>query len=95
MESFGVSVLEASACEIPVITSNVGGLKEVNLHKKTGIVIKKDNPGQLANSILKLYHDDTLRINLAKTARMNVVKNFNWECNLRQMIDIYSKYTLN
>ena len=50
-ESFGVSVLEAAACEIPSITSNVGGLPEVNLHGKTGFVLNPNEPHRLAKSI--------------------------------------------
>ncbi len=35
-ESFGLSALEAMACEVPIISSNVGGLPEVNIHEQTG-----------------------------------------------------------
>ena len=92
IESFGVSVLEASSCEVPSITSNVGGLKEVNLHNYTGIVIKKDNPRQLADSIIRLYSDEFLRKKMSKNARKHVEKNFNWNENTRQMLSIYKKY---
>jgi len=35
-ESFGLSALEAMACEVPVVSSNIGGLPEVNVHGETG-----------------------------------------------------------
>ena len=38
-ESFGVSILEASACERPVVVSNIGGLTEVVENGKTGIIV--------------------------------------------------------
>ena len=37
-ESFGLAALEAMACEVPVISSNAGGLPEVNIHGKTGFI---------------------------------------------------------
>ena len=46
-ESFGVSVLEAAACGVPSITSNVGGLIEVNLNNKTGLIISANDPIKL------------------------------------------------
>ncbi len=91
-ESFGVAVLEAAACEIPSITSNIGGLVEVNLHNETGIVIEPNNPEKLAESILMLYEDENLRSKLGKNARKRVVENYNWEKNVSQMINLYKSY---
>ncbi len=88
-ESFGVSVLEAAAFEIPSITSNIGGLTEVNLHNKTGIVIEPDRPMQLAKSIIKLYEDNKLRNSLGSNARKMVIKNFKWDGSVRKMLKIY------
>tara|TARA_Y100000992_G_C21057899_1_gene392725 strand:- start:71 stop:682 length:612 start_codon:yes stop_codon:yes gene_type:complete len=88
-ESFGVSVLEAAALEIPSITSNIGGLTEVNLHNKTGLVIEPDRPLQLAKSIIKLYEDNGLRKNLGANARKMVVKKFNWDESIKKMLKVY------
>ena len=88
-ESFGVSVLEAAALEIPSITSNIGGLTEVNLHNKTGIVIEPDSPLQLAQSIIKLYENNELRNNLGVNARKMVIEKFNWEKSIKKMLKVY------
>ena len=90
-ESFGVSVLEAAACEIPSITSNVGGLTEVNLHERTGLVINPDDPVKLAESIIELYENENLRLGLGIEARKRVINQFNWNDNVNQMISIYKK----
>ena len=90
-ESFGVSILEAAACEVPAITSNIGGLTEVNINQKTGIVIEPNKPKKLADSILKLYKNKDYRIKLGKNARKRVVQNFDWNQNIREMINIYKK----
>ena len=89
-ESFGVSVLEAASCEIPSITSNIGGLIEVNSHNKTGFTIGVNDPQALAKHILKLYEDEKLRLKFGKSARKRVLNNFDWEKNVRQMIKIYN-----
>ena len=53
-EGFGVAALEASACGRPVIASNVGGVPEVVLNGKTGILVPPEDPGTLAEAIVKL-----------------------------------------
>jgi glycosyltransferase involved in cell wall biosynthesis len=88
-ESFGVSILEAAACEVPAITSNVGGLPEVNQHNETGWVISPGKPRALADAIKKLYNDNHLRTQLGKNARRRVVQKFNWKTNVQKMIHIY------
>ena len=88
-ESFGVSILEAAACEVPAITSNVGGLPEVNQHNETGWVISPGKPRELADAIKKLYNDNHLRTQLGKNARRRVIQKFNWKTNVQKMIHIY------
>ncbi|MBC8344734.1 MAG: glycosyltransferase [Candidatus Marinimicrobia bacterium] len=90
-ESFGVSVLEAAACGIPAITSDVGGLPEVNQHNHTGWVMPPSNPRALADAIKKLYQDNQLRTQFGKNARQRVIQKFNWKTNVQKMINIYSK----
>ena len=94
-ESFGVSVLEAAACGIPAITSNIGGLIEVNLHEKTGIVIDANNPQKLADAIMYLHSNDDIRKKMGKAARQRVKNNFNWQKNVALMLSIYQNYTQN
>tara|TARA_Y100000768_G_scaffold521_1_gene413 strand:+ start:52023 stop:53108 length:1086 start_codon:yes stop_codon:yes gene_type:complete len=91
-ESFGVSVLEAASCGIPSITSNIGGLTEVNIHNETGVVINPDDPKKLAESIVKLYEQKELRLKLGKNARKRVEKKFNWKNNVNEMIKVYKSF---
>lgn len=56
-ESFGLSALEAMACEVPVISSNAGGLPEVNLHGITGFLEPPGAVGPMARHAIELLGD--------------------------------------
>jgi L-malate glycosyltransferase len=89
-ESFGVAAVEAMACEKPVIVTDVGGLMEVVNHGEFGIVIPKKDPGALASAIEQLVSDPIAAQELGKKARQHVLKHYDWQNNLQQMIDAYT-----
>ncbi len=61
-ESFGLAALEAMACEVPVISTDVGGLPEVNLHGKTGFLSKVGDVEEMAQyASIILENNDTLQ----------------------------------
>lgn len=99
-ESFGVAIIEASACEKPVVVSNVGGLPEVVEDRKTGFVVEAKNSEAAAISIEKLLNKST-RMTMGEAGRARVKKLYNWDENVDLMISIYngilkgSKKTLN
>ncbi len=90
-ESFGVSVIEASASGLPVIANNIGGLKEVVLHKKTGYLLDTTNVENLAEYLEKLIMDDDLRFKLGQNGRDYVKQNFNWDSNVTKMLTAYKE----
>ena len=88
-ESFGVAVIEASACEKPVVVSNVGGLPEVVEDGITGIIVPSKNPTEAAMAIEKLIMNKDFASKMGKAGRNRVIKLYNWSDNVNQMIDIY------
>ncbi len=68
-ESFGLSALEALACEVPVISTNIGGLPEVNIDGQTGFLCELGNVQQMANKALLLLEDDELLKTFRENAR--------------------------
>lgn len=61
-ESFGLAALEAMACEVPVISSNAGGIPEINIHGKTGFLSNVgDTDDMAANAVRLLKNPDTLQ----------------------------------
>ncbi len=67
-ESFGLAALEAMACEVPVISSNAGGIPEVNLNGKTGYVHNIGDVEAMANSAIKILENENLKSQLSKNA---------------------------
>ena len=91
-ESFGVSVLEASACEKPVVVSNVSGFTEVVENGVTGYIVERKNIEQAAGVIIKLIENKKLRDELGIAGRKHVGQFFNWEDNVGEMIKIYKQF---
>ncbi len=72
-ESFGLAALEAMACEVPVISSNIGGLPEVNIDGITGYLSDVGNVDEMADNAIKILSDDEIlrqfRANALKQAK--------------------------
>ncbi len=59
-ESFGLAALEAMACEVPVLTSDAGGLPELNVHGKTGFISPVGDVADMVKNALIILNDDNL-----------------------------------
>ncbi len=59
-ESFGLAALEAMAAGVPVISTNTGGIPEVNLHGKTGFMSQVGNISEMSENALKLLSNPLL-----------------------------------
>lgn len=78
-EGLGVVLLEAIAAGTPVVASNVGGIPDIVIHNKTGLLVEQKNPGQLAGAMLKLLGNAPLSKRLVAAAKAHVAKNYSWE----------------
>ncbi|MCC7302741.1 MAG: N-acetyl-alpha-D-glucosaminyl L-malate synthase BshA [Bacteroidia bacterium] len=59
-ESFGLAALEAMACGVPVISSNTGGIPEVNIHSRTGFLSEVGNIEEMAENAVRLLSDHVM-----------------------------------
>jgi N-acetyl-alpha-D-glucosaminyl L-malate synthase BshA len=67
-ESFGLAALEAMACEVPVISSNAGGIPEVNIHGVTGYLSNVGDVNDMAQNAINLLKDPELLAKFRKNA---------------------------
>lgn len=68
-ESFGLSALEAMACGVPVISSSVGGLPELNLHGETGFIAEIGDIERMSKYIIDLLTNEKRYSIMSATAR--------------------------
>ncbi len=59
-ESFGLAALEAMACQVPVISTNVGGIPEVNIHGETGFLSNVGDVDEMAAFAVQILSDDEM-----------------------------------
>ena len=75
-------VIEAMACKIPVIATNISGTKEVVVNEKTGMLIEAGNIEDLVKKIFFLLENEDIRKKLVEEAYKKIVDKFTWDKNL-------------
>lgn len=75
-ETFGLAALEAMACGVPVVTSDIGGLPELNLHGETGFLCPLGDIDCFTEATRRLLHDEALHARMAEAARRRAVETF-------------------
>ena len=73
-ESFGLAALEAMAAQTPVISSNAGGIPEVNIQGETGYLAEIGNVKAMSNYAIKLLSNDELLLEMKRNAKKQAIK---------------------
>lgn len=79
MEGFGVVALEASSCGVPVVASNLEGIKEAIEDGKNGILVKPKSVQGFTSTVKELLENNELRDRSGTQARKFTLENYSWE----------------
>ena len=89
-EGLGIALLEAQATAKPVVAFNVSGVREAVLDKETGLLVNM-NSGELADAILRLLSDKSLRERMGRRGREFVSDRLSWDACARGMLKVYQE----
>ncbi|MCG2587625.1 N-acetyl-alpha-D-glucosaminyl L-malate synthase BshA [Rhodohalobacter sulfatireducens] len=86
-ETFGLAALEAMSCSVPVISSNIGGLPEVNIHGETGYLCELGDIDCMAQHATEILTDEKLQQKMSKAARKRAEK-----FEIDKIVTVYEDY---
>lgn len=94
-EGFGLSVIEAMAAKVPVISTPVGGISDFLLDRVNGLAVPAHRPDEIARCLIQLYQDNHLGNKLVNKAYQLVSENFTLEIMAEKTLYLYENLTGN
>ena len=94
MEGFGIAVLEAASCGLPVVASDLEGLKDAVIDGVSGRLVPPGNPEKFAEAVRELLADETFRRDFGKKASEFVLEHCTWEKIVRRYAEILAETAL-
>jgi len=89
IESFGLSVVEAMAAGLPIVTASGGAIPENVKEGVTGMLVPINNADALTKAIISALENPQRAESLAKAAKMDVQKKFIWDKTADSLINLY------
>ena len=90
-EPFGMPIIEAIACGLPVVATRGGGIPEIVEDGKTGVLVERGDVGSLAKALVVLIRDQSLRESIGNAGRQRVLERFTWDRISEDLLSAYSK----
>jgi colanic acid/amylovoran biosynthesis glycosyltransferase len=92
MDGIPVSLMEAMAMEIPVVSTYVSGIPELIEDGQSGLLVEEKDEIGLADALQRLIQDEAVRVALGKNGRSKVVQEFNIHDNASQLTTLFTRY---
>ena len=93
-DAFPITAIEALACGVPQVASNVGGIPEA-VRPETGVLVPPENPDELAGAVIELLGDPTRRRQMAAAARALHSRTFTLERMAQETEAVYREVLAN
>jgi phosphatidylinositol alpha-1,6-mannosyltransferase len=91
VEGFGISLVEASACGLPIVAGNSGGIPDAVRDGETGVLVPPEEPEAFADAICRLLADPARAQQIGANGRRAVETYFNWDRVVRDLRDVESE----
>ncbi len=90
VDNMPISILEALASGIPVVSTDAGGIPYLVEHGRTALLVPKKDPATMAEAIVQVLNDHTLIKNLKKQG-LQLVQKFAWPVIKNQLLSVYRR----
>ena len=88
-EAFGLVAVEAMACGVPVVASNLPGVRSVVADGVTGLLPPPFDANALADALLRILDNTSLRQGMSRAARERVISRYSWDKHVGGLMEVY------
>ena len=94
-EGLPTVILEAMACGLPVVASDIPAHRDIIIHGYNGLLSRRGSPDSIARNILTLTENEKLQRKLGKNARKTIENKFTWDKICKKFEKIYKQAIIN
>jgi 1,4-alpha-glucan branching enzyme len=89
-EGLNTSAIEAAACGLPLVVSDVGGLREIAEHGYNGLLCPPGDPERFAEAIVEIYRDEAMRAFMAEQSMKRAAR-FDIDDTAKKTVEVYRR----
>jgi glycosyltransferase involved in cell wall biosynthesis len=93
-EGMPISIIEAMAAGLPVVATNVGGIPDLIENNQNGIIVEAKAPDELANALITLIKDQSLRFTYGMSGRRRAIENNDINDYVNHLLEFYHSILL-